>query len=119
MKKVIGKIAIVFFLMFTLAVFGMLMTYTFSALGRLFPGDLFNQLLGMLLFDIAALAWAGAFVFSSYSVGQYAYAGIGFLTAFVGTIGMVAAEVMLAGGQFAEQETQIGKWMIYGFIGVT
>lgn len=119
MKKVFGAIAKIAFTLFTLGVFGMLMAYTFSALGRLFPGDIGNQIWGMILFDIAAIVWALAFVFESRSLGQYALAAIGFLTAFVGTVGMVAAEVLLAGGQFAEQAQEISKWMTYGFILVT
>ena len=119
MKKVFGAIAKIAFTLFTLGVFGMLMAYTFSALGRLFPGDIGNQIWGMILFDIAAIVWALAFVFESRSLGQYALAAVGFLTAFVGTVGMVAAEVILAGGQFAEAESEIGKWMTYGFILVT
>lgn len=119
MKKVIQAIAKIAFALFTLGVFGMLMTYTFSALGRLFPGDLGNQLWGMVLFDIAAIVWALAFVFESRSLGQYAMSAIGFLAAFIGTIGMVAAEVILAGGQFTEQAAEIGKYMTWGFILVT
>jgi hypothetical protein len=72
------------------------------------------------MFDIAAMCWAIAFVFQSKSTGQYAAAGIGFLVAFVGTLGMVAAEVMLSGQDLADVNTQeIGRWMVYGFIGVT
>jgi hypothetical protein len=61
-----------------------------------------------------------AFVFQSKSTGQYAVAAIGFVTAFLGTLLMVAAEVMLSGQQLAQTDTsQIGKWMTYGFIIVT
>ena len=119
MKKVFGAIAKIAFTLFTLGVFGMLMSYTFSALGRLFPGDPINQLWGMMLFDIAAIVWGLAFVFESRSLAQYALAAVGFLTAFVGTIGMVAAEVLLSGGQFADTASEIAKWMTYGFILVT
>lgn len=119
MKKVIGQVAKIVFALFSVAMIGMLMVYTFDALGYLFPNDIGNQIWGMLLFDVAAIAWALAFVFESRSLGQYAYAAIGFGVAFFGTLGMVAADVMLAGTQFTEQTAEIGKWMTYGFIFVT
>jgi hypothetical protein len=72
------------------------------------------------MFDIAAMCWAIAFVFQSKSTMQYAAAGIGFIVGFVGTLGMVAAEVILSGQTLMQAETtEIGKWMVYGFIIVT
>ena len=72
------------------------------------------------MFDIAAMCWALMFVFQSKSVGQYASAGIGFLVAFLGTLLMVASEVILSGNLMTNVNTdQIGRWMTYGFIIVT
>jgi hypothetical protein len=96
------------------------MSLTYGALQRLFPGNFMNQMWGLVMFDIAAMCWAIAFVFQSKSTMQYAAAGLGFIVGFVGTLGMVAAEVIMSGQSLASIETgEIGKWMVYGFIIVT
>jgi hypothetical protein len=120
MKKVLGSMSRFIFGGFGIAVLALLMSLTYGALQKLFPGNFANQMWGLVMFDIAAMCWAIAFVFQSRSVGQYAAAGIGFVVAFVGTLGMVAAEVMLSGQDLANIDTeQIGRWMVYGFIIVT
>ena len=122
MKKVIGGIAGLFFAVFCVGVIGLLISLTYGALQKLFPGNFTNQMWGLVLYDIATIAWALAFVFKSRSAGQYVAAGAGFITGFIGTIGMVAAEVTLSstdltGGQI--DTSQIGQWMVYAFIVVT
>ena len=120
MKKVLAQATKFIFAAFGLAVLGLLMSLTYSALQRVFPDSFANQMWGLVLFDIAAICWALAFVFHSGTVGQYAVSGVGFLTAFIGTLGMVAAEVMLSGQTLvAADAARIGQWMVYGFIGVT
>ena len=47
------------------------MSFTWGALGKLFPNSFANQMWGMVMFDFAAMCWALAFVFKSNSVGQY------------------------------------------------
>jgi hypothetical protein len=120
MKKVLGKMSAFIFGGFGIAVLALLMSLTYGALQHLFPGNFSNQMWGMVMFDIAAMCWALAFVFQSKSTMQYAASGIGFVVGFVGTLGMVAAEVMLSGTTLTpEQIAQIAKWMTYGFIIVT
>ena len=120
MKKVLGSMSRFIFAGFAVAVLALLMSLTYGALQKLFPGNFANQMWGLVMFDIAAMCWAVAFVFQSRSTMQYAAAGIGFVVAFVGTLGMVAAEVMLSGQNLAQIETgEIGRWMVYGFIIVT
>ena len=120
MKKVLGAMSKFIAAGFSIAVLALLMSLTYGALQRIFPDSFSNQMWGLVMFDIAAMCWALMFVFQSKSVGQYAASGIGFIVAFLGTLGMVAAEVMLSGANLAQVDTaQIGKWMIYGFIGVT
>jgi len=118
MKKVIAGIAGLFFALFGIGVIGLLISLTYSALGRLFPDNFENQMWGLVLFDIATIAWALAFVFKSKSAGQYVAAGAGFIVGFVGTIGMVAAEVILSSASLTGKvdTAQIGQWMVYGFI---
>jgi hypothetical protein len=75
---------------------------------------------GLVMFDIAAMCWAIAFVFQSKSTGQYAASGIGFIVAFVGTLLMVAYEVVSSGQSIANVDVaQLGRWVVYGFIIVT
>ena len=119
MKKVLGNVAIYIFAAFTIAVFGMLVSLTYQALQRIFPTSFENQIVGLVLFDIGAICWAVAFVFLCKSTAQYASAAVGFLAAFIGTLGMVAAEVILSGNLIETDPQQIGQWLVYGFIGVT
>jgi hypothetical protein len=120
MKKVLGSMSKLVAGLFSIAVLALLMSLTYSALQRLFPESFANQMWGLVMFDIAAMCWALIFIFQSQSVGQYAAAGLGFIVAFLGTLGMVAAEVMLSGQTIANVDTsQIGRLMVYGFIIVT
>ena len=120
MKKVIGKMSGFIFAAFGIGVFALLMSLTYQALQKLFPASPDNQLWGLIIYDIAAICWAMAFVFLCKSVVQYAAAGMGFIVALLGTLGMVAAEVILGGQTLIPTQTQqIGQWMVYSFIGVT
>lgn len=117
MKKVLQAASKYIFAAFSVMVLALLMSLTYSALARIFPDSLVNRMWGLVMFDIAAMCWALAFVFASESTGQYATAAIGFIVGFVGTLGMVAAEVALSSGMI--ESGDIGKWMVYGFIIVT
>ena len=119
MKKVLGSMSKFIFGGFGIAALALLVSLTYGALQKLFPNNFTNQMWGLVMFDIAAMCWALAFVFQSKSTGQYAVAGIGFVVAFVGTLGMVAAEVLMSGQTFVQDTGQIGRWMVYGFIIVT
>jgi hypothetical protein len=120
MKKVLGTMSKFIAGAFSIAVLALLMSLTYGALQKLFPGSFTNQMWGLVMFDIAAMCWALIFVFQSKSTIQYAAAGIGFVVAFIGTLGMVAAEVILSGQTLTPANTeQIGRWMVYGFITVT
>jgi len=117
MKKVLQAASKYIFGAFGIAVLALLMSLTYSALARIFPDSLINRMWGLVMFDIAAMCWALAFVYSSGTTSQYALAAVGFVVGFVGTLGMVAAEVILSGGMV--QAGDVGQWMTYGFIVVT
>jgi hypothetical protein len=120
MKKVLGSMSKFVAAAFSIAVLALLMSLTYGALQRIFPASFTNQVWGLIMFDIAAMCWALIFVFQSRSTGQYAAAGLGFIVAFLGTLLMVAAEVIFSGQNLAQIDTiEIGRWMIYGFIVVT
>lgn len=119
MKKVLAAMSGILFSVFCIAVLGLLMSFTLQALQKLFPDSFTNQMWGLVLFDIAAMIWGLAFVFKSESVGQYATAAIGFVTAFAGTLLMVTFEVMTSGQTFVKDNGSLGQWAVYGFIIVT
>lgn len=119
MKKVLAQSTKFIFSVFGIAILGLLMSLTYQALGRIFPGSFANQMWGLVLFDIAAMCWALAFAFGSGTITQYATAAIGFLTGFIGTLGMVAAEVILSGNLVTTDPQKISQWLVYGFIGAT
>lgn len=117
MKKIMPHIAAVGFSLFGLAVIALLMSYTFEALAYIFPDNFTAQVMGMILFDVAALAWLGAFIYLCRSVMQYAFAFIGFVVGLLGSLGMVAIDVMLGGQAMIEPPAWINSALIYGFIG--
>jgi hypothetical protein len=117
MGKVLKQASIFVVGLFSIAIIGMMMQFTYGALNRIFFNNIAYVLFGLTLFDIAALAWGIWFVFQSKSVTQYAVAAIGFCVGLVGTLGMIAAEVMLS-GMTPEQiaASTIPAYMRYGFI---
>ncbi len=117
MKKIMPNIAAIFFTLFGAGVIVLLASYTFQALAHIFPGNFVAQGMGMILFDIAAIAWLGAFIYLCKSVSQYAIAFIGFALGLAGTLGMVAIEVMLGGQQMIAPPDWVNAALIYGFIG--
>jgi hypothetical protein len=119
MKKVLGAMAGILFSVFCIAILGLLMSFTYGGLKKLFPDSFNNQIWGMVVFDIAAMIWGLAFVFKSHSVLQYAASGIGFATGFLGTLLMVTFEVLTSGQTYVADTYNIGQWAVYGFIIVT
>lgn len=119
MKKILASGSKYVFAAFSLAILGLLMSLTYQALGRIFPNSLENQIWGLILFDLAAICWALAFVYASETVAQYTAAGLGFLTGLLGTLLMVGAEVILGQTLIDDNQQAIGQWMVYGFIGAT
>lgn len=116
MKKIMPYIAAVFFSLFGAAVIILLMSYTFEALAYIFPDNFTAQVMGMVLFDVAALAWLGAFIYLCKSVMQYAFSFIGFAFGLLGSLGMVAIDVLLGGQQMVEPPAWINSALVYGFI---
>ena len=117
MKKIMPNIAAVFFSLFGMGVIVLLMSYTFQALSNIFPNNFTAQVMGMILFDVAAIAWLSAFIYLCKSIMQYAFAFIGFGFGLAGTLGMVAIEVMLGGQQMIKPPAWVNEALIYGFIG--
>jgi apolipoprotein N-acyltransferase len=115
MNKVWKRASAYIFGAFGFGVFGLVLSLTYSALTIIFPNDLINHILGLVLFDISAVAWGLAFVYLSETVTQYAIAALGFLTGFGGTLIMVAAAVWMSSG-LAAAGTDISRWVSYGFI---
>jgi hypothetical protein len=116
MKKIMPHVAGVFFSLFGVGVIILLMSYTFEALAYIFPNNFTAQIMGMVLFDIAALAWLGAFIYLCKSIMQYTFAFIGFVFGLLGSLAMVAIDVMLGGQELIKPPVWINSALVYGFI---
>lgn len=116
MKRIIPHVMAILFAVFGLAIIALLMIYSFSALGKLFPGNFVGQIMGLVLFDVAALTWLGVLIYLSKSVGQYSIATIGFGLGLIGTLFLVAAEVMMGGQELTEVPAWAGSSIVWTFI---
>lgn len=117
MKKIFPHLVSVAFALFMAGVFALVVSLTYSALGRMFPDEPFTQLAGVSLFDFAALVWFGVFVYKSDSTGQYTAAAFGFLFGLAGAIGMIAIESAINAGMVTPEE--MSKYLVYVFVGVS
>lgn len=116
MKKIMPAVAGVGLALFALAVFTIVISLSYKALGLIFPNDLFDQLIGLVLFDASALLWFAVFVYLSRSTAQYVFSFFGFLIGLGGTIGLVGIEVGLSSGMLELE--MMRKPLVYIFIGV-
>jgi hypothetical protein len=116
MKKIMPYVAGVFFSIFGVGVIILLMSYTFEALAYVFPDNFTAQVMGMILFDFAALAWVGAFIYLCRSIMQYVFALLGFVFGLLGSLAMVAVDVILGGQKMIEPPVWVNSLLIYGFI---
>jgi hypothetical protein len=114
MNKVWKRASGYLFGAFGAAVFGLVISLTYSALAQIFPNDLVDRIWGLVLFDVAAFMWGLAFVYLSETVTQYAIAALGFLVGFGGTLVMVGSAVLMASG--FSSGADISRWIVYGFI---
>jgi hypothetical protein len=112
--KAISKFVIIGF---SIVIIGMMFTFTYGALNRIFSGNIVYVMFGLTLFDIATLCWGITFIYQSKGVTQYAVAAMGFTVGLLGTLGMIGAEVMLT-GMTPEQiaMSSIPMYMRYGFL---
>ena len=96
-SKVLGNL-------FVLGV-GALVTYlSYNALGRVFPDNYYYQILGLVVFDVAAIVWFLRIVNDSETALQYVWASIGFLAGFIGVVYMVRIETQLSAGVVSQSE---------------
>jgi hypothetical protein len=118
MKKVLGAIAGLVFGLFGIGVIGLVISLTYGALQKIFPDNPTNQMWGLVIFDIATVAWGLGFIFKSKSLGQYGAAGAGFLVGLLGTIAMIYAEVSLESAALTgnTDTLELGRWMARTFI---
>lgn len=117
MKTVLTIAAKILGGIFALLVFGLMISLTFSALGRIFPESLINQLMGVALFDIGAAVSLLSFVYVSKGGAQRAISLILFVVSLAGTLGMVSLEVLLSNGSLTAEAA--ARPLAYAFIGMT
>ena len=116
MKKVMKVVASILGGVFAMLVFGLMISLTFGALARLFPASPINQAWGLVLFDIAALVWFVAFLYSSEGAGQRAVALVLFVASLVGTVAMVSSEVLMSGQGLVDVPASVARVVVWGFI---
>src|SRR3990167_3086002 len=115
MKNVMKYVALILFSLFAVAVFALMMSFSFSALGRVYPDNLLNQGMGLVLFDIGALAWLVVFIYKAVGGLQRAGALVCFALDFLGTLGLVAIEVLLGGQIYVAVAPWVGQSLVYVF----
>jgi hypothetical protein len=103
-------------LIFALAVGAIVLSLSYRALGLIFPNDLFDQIIGLMLFDAAALIWFVVFVYLCESSMQYVFAFFGFMIGLGGALGLIGIEVGVSSGMLIAAE--MVKPLTYIFIGV-
>jgi hypothetical protein len=93
---------------------------TLDLLMMIMPGDPVTPFLGLALFDVGALIWLLVFLFQAEGLSQRAVALIGFLIDFIGTVGMVAADLFLSGQDMANvPEFLANGTPVYILVGAT
>jgi hypothetical protein len=119
MKSVMKYVALIAFALFALAVFALMMSFSYAALGRVYPGNMINQVMGLVLFDIGAVVWLITFAFKAEGGMQRAGALVCFIADFIGTLVLVALEVLIGGQTYVAVEPWVGQMLIYVFIAAT
>lgn len=109
----LGKIMLV---IFGMAVFGLMIILTFSALGRIFPNDLIKQATGLILFDIGALVWLVVFAYASRGAMQRSIALLLFFFCVAGAVTMAGSDAIMSGQQFVEIPEWLGQIIVYVYI---
>jgi hypothetical protein len=115
-KNVMLKLAQMAFIAFGLVVFALMLSFSFSALGRVYPNNLPNQLMGLALFDLGAVVWMLVFIYKAKGSWQRAGAFALFLADFSGSLGLVAIEVLLGGQSYVKVADWVGQALVYIFI---
>lgn len=116
MKKLLPHLTGAVFSLFILGVFVAVVSISFSGLGHIFPDNIFNQAIGLVLFDFAALTWFLVFVSGCKSTMQYVWSGLGFVVGLLGVLGLAGMEVGISSGWLIAAD--VTKPLSYVFIGV-
>lgn len=119
MKTVMRYVAQIVFALFGAAVFALMLSFSFSALQRVYPESLLNQGMGLVLFDVGAVAWLIVFVWKAKGGLQRAGALVLFALDFLGTLALVTIEVLLGGQQYVAVAPWVGQSLVYIFIAAT
>jgi hypothetical protein len=89
---------------------------TYSVIGRILPGNVYMQWLGLLFFDAGALVWFLKGVISARGTPQRVWSLLGFGLDLLGTAVMVYGEIYLGGQTLATPPLWMGKLLINGTI---
>ena len=98
MKRILPTVGNIFFTLFVAAIIGFLVSLSWSAMSRVFPESLVNQLFGLANFDIAAAAWLLCFIYVARGEAQRGLALVMFGISMIGVVAVVALEVGISTG---------------------
>ena len=98
MKRLAPTFTQVLGTLFVLGVAALVTYLSYNALGRVFPDDWYYQILGLVVFDVAAMVWFFRIVSDSETKLQYVWSTFGFLAGFAGVVYMVRIETQLNAG---------------------
>lgn len=100
MKRIMPAVGGIFFAAFSVAIVVFLLSLSWSALSRIFPENIVNQLFGLANFDFAALGWLLCFIYVAKGSAQRPIAFVMFMVSLLGTLVIVALEIGLSTGWF-------------------
>lgn len=101
MKRVTPYVGKIVFSLFMIGAIIFLLSLSWSALSRVFPDSFINQIFGLAMFDIAALAWLAAFIYVAEGFNQRSISLVMFGISLIGTVSLVGLEIALSTGWLA------------------
>lgn len=96
MKKALGFASNILFFVLIIVLIALMVSYTLSFVGTLFPNDPVKQWGTLAIFDVGAVVWFMVFLFKAKGAGQRGTSLLGLVVDFVGSLIIVAAEVFTA-----------------------
>jgi apolipoprotein N-acyltransferase len=107
MKRIMPYVGKILFALFMMAAVVFLLSLSWSALNKIFPDSVVNQIFGLAMFDVAALAWLLAFIYVAQGFNQRSISLVLFGVSLIGTISLVGLEIALSTGWLAYADIAI------------
>ena len=88
MKRIMPYVGKILFSLFMLGAIAFLLSLSWSALSKVFPDSVVNQAFGLIMFDVAALAWLMAFIYVAKGFQQRGLSLTMSVISLIGTLGL-------------------------------